>query len=192
MERFTQPAFSEETLKALASELQLRWKYDHRYGTAHFDEWEAAFTIGVSDRRTQELFSAYDLNPASPYHWRALLEAFIGEFMKFKGRPNEQSPEKFFAFALDVIEMLEEHGAVKRDSQSAIVDALQRFEPYAKRHRDRNERTLRKLVAGVLEILGPIDESSLKRLAELDAAIFSKVYFERKGLTDKLLSRECD
>jgi hypothetical protein len=197
---FSQPTFTEEKLKKSADEIRRRWKYDEVSQGPEFDEWAAAFTIGPTDLKTRDLFREFNLNDRSPYHWRALLEAFIREHVTYRGRPDEKTPEKFFRFALDVVQIIRDHSKDGRN-YSSLANALQKFEPYRSRYKETNPDTLRKSVKEVTDLIGPMDgdpevrlakldpDDALVRLAKLDPDRFLDAFVERAGTTEEDLRR---
>jgi hypothetical protein len=193
---FSQPTFTEEELKKSAGELLGRWKYDEESRRSDFDEWAAAFTIGPTDLKTRALFREFNLNDRSPYHWRALLEAFVRDYVMYRGRPDKKTPEKFFRFALDVVQIIRDHSKDDRDF-SGVANALQKFEPYRSRYKEINPDTLRKSVKEVTDLIGPTDvdpelrlakldpDDALVRLAKLDPDRFLDAFVERAGTTEE-------
>jgi hypothetical protein len=185
---FSQPMFTEERLKKSADIFHGRRKYDEGYGGPDFDEWTAAFTIDPADYKTRALFLEFDLNAHSPYHWRALLEAFIRDYVKYRGRPKERSLEKLFRFALDVIQIHVDH--LKDDrSYLGVAAQLQKIEPYRTRYREINLDILRKDVKEVTDLVGPMDDDALMRLAKLGPDRFMDAFLERAGVTEEDLRR---
>ena len=187
---FSQPAFKKDKLEKSADELRSRWKYEEASRRPDFDEWTAAFTIGPTDLKTQALFREYNLNAHNPYHWRALLEAFVRDYLKYPGRPDEKTSEKFFRFALDVVQIYRDQS---KDSHtySSVATALQKIEPYRARYWDINPDILRKSVKDVADLIGPMDDDAVIRLAELDPVRFLDAFVERAGTTEEDL-RRCD
>ena len=161
---FSQPTFTEEKLKKSADDIRRRWKYDEASQGPEFDEWAAAFTIGPVDLKTQSLFRELNLNDRNPYHWRALLEAFVRDYVKYRGRPDEQTLEKFFRFALDVVQIIRGHS---KDvlSYSSVATALQKT--YKARYQKISPDILRKSVKDVIDLIGPMDEDHKVRLCEV-------------------------
>ena len=185
---FSQPTFTEEELKTAADEFRRRRKYDEGYSGPDFDAWAAAFTIDFSDNKMRALFLEYDLHVHNPYHWRALLEAFARDYVKYRGRPKERSLEKLFRFAIDVIQIHRDH---VRDDRSylSIAAALQKVEPYRSRYREVNLDTLRKDVKDVIDLVGPMGDGAMTRLAKLDPDRFMDASLERGGVTEEDLRR---
>ncbi len=191
---FSQPTFTEEKLKTSADELRRRWKYDEASRRPDFNEWAAAFTIGPTDLKTQSLFRELNLNDRNPYHWRALLEAFVRDYVKYRGRPDEQTLEKFFGFALDVVQIIRDHSKDVR-SYSSVATALQKT--YKARYKKINPDILRKSVKEVIDLIGPMDNDhkvrlakldpndALERLAKLDPDRFLDAFVERAGTTEE-------
>jgi hypothetical protein len=185
---FSQPTFTEEELKTAADEFRRRRKYDDGYSGPDFDAWAAAFTIDSTDYKMRALFLEYDLHVHNPYHWRALLEAFARDYLKYRGRPKERSLEKLFRFAMDVIEIHRDH--VKDDcNYSNVAAALQKVEPYRSRYRQSNPDILRKDVKEVIDLVGPMDDGAMIQLAKLDPDRFEDAFLERCGVTEEDLRR---
>jgi hypothetical protein len=176
-----QPTFTEISLKKAAAELQRRRKYDEGYSSPEFDAWTAAFTIDRSDHKTRLLFKTYRLDARDPYHWRALLEAFVRAYAKFRGRPDEKTPESFFKLAIDVAGVIQEH-SVDENNSSDVATALQKFEPYKGRYAKAKSDVLRKEVKSVTKLIGPMEEGALLRLAKIDPDRF----FDALGDEDEL------
>jgi hypothetical protein len=185
---FSQPTFTEEQLKKSAAELLGRWKYDEESRYPDFDDWAAAFTIGPTDLKTQALFREFNLNDRSPYDWRALLEAFVRDYVKYRGRPDESSLEQFFRFAVDV-DQIHKDRLKGNQGYSSVAAALQKIEPYRGRYRATNPDILRKRVKDVVDMIGPMDEDALVRLAELDPVRFLDAFVDRAGTTEEDLRR---
>jgi hypothetical protein len=186
--KLSQPNFTEEDIKKLAASLLGRWKYEDGYSTGELDEWTAAFAIGPTDLKTQALFREFNLNDRSPYHWRALLEAFIRDYVTYRGRPKEESLEKFFRFAIDVIQIHLDH--VKDDgNDTSVAAALLKIEPYRGRYWETNFDILRKDVKKVRDFVGPMDDDAMDRLSKLDPVRFLDAFVERAGTTEEDLRR---
>jgi hypothetical protein len=197
---FSQPTFTEEKLKKSAEMLRRRWKYEEASRHPDFDEWAAAFTIGPTDLTTQTLFRELNLNERSPFHWRALLEAFVRDYVKYRGRPDERTSEKFFRFALDVVQIIRDHSNDVR-SYSSVATALHKTEPYKTRYKKISTDILRKSVKEVVDLIGPMDsnhkvqlamldpDDALEQLAKLDPDRFLDALVERAGTTEDDLRR---
>jgi hypothetical protein len=177
----SQPTFTEERLKKAAAELQRRRKYDEGYSSPEFDEWTAAFTIDHSDHNTHLLFETYHLDAKDPYHWRALLEAFVRDYVTYRGRPDQKTRESFFRFAVDVAGVIQAHSVDEKNS-SDVATALLKFEPYRSRYASTNFDALRKDVKNVTKLIGPMKEGALVRLAQIDPDLF----FDILGDEDEL------
>jgi hypothetical protein len=195
---FSQPTFTEEKLEKLADKLRRRWKYDEASRRPEFDEWSAAFTIDPTDLKTQTLFRELNLNDRNPYHWRALLEAFVRDYVKYRGRPDGQTLEKFFRFSLDVVQIIRDQSKDVR-SYSSVATDLQRT--YKARYAKISSDILRKSVKEVIDLIGPMDDDhkvrlakldpddALEQLAKLDPDRFLDAFVERAGTTEEDLRR---
>jgi hypothetical protein len=185
---FSQPTFTEDELKKAADEFRRRRKYDEGYRRPDFDEWTAAFTVRPTDYDTRALFLEYDLNVNSPYHWRALLEAFIRDYVKYRGRPDQKTPEKIFRFAIDVNDVIRDHSVDERNF-SSVATALQKNEPYKTKYAKINPDTLRKSVKEVTNLIGPMGDGALVRLANIDPDRVLDALVDRAGMTEEDLRR---
>ncbi len=156
--RFSQPKFEAEGLAKAAHKLQTRRKYDEGYSGPYFDNWAAAFTIDRKDQKTRELFLDLDLDERNPYHWRALLEAFVQEYAVYRGRPKKKTLDHLFRVALDAIEVARGQ-ELDRNNASALAEALVRT--YRDKYESANFDDLRKDVARVVDLVGSLDEGAL-------------------------------
>src|SRR5206468_8903191 len=140
------------------------------------------------DHKMGALFLEYDLNVHDPYHWRALLEAFARDHVKYLGRPDLKTSEKFFEFALDVTLVIRDH-SVDETNGSAVATALQKNEPYKTRYAKTNPDTFRKDVKAVTKLIGPMNDKPLLRLAKLDPDRFTDAVCKYHGVTEEDLRR---
>ena len=187
--KFAQP-FKQGEIQEIAYKLRKRWKYEEGYTIGAFDGWESAFTIDRKDEKTLDIFRHYDLNVSDPYHWRALLEALIRDYVKYKGRPSprERRLHKLFDLAMDVIEVREKH--LQGDwGDSKVAALLQKFQPYRDKYWRIDLDDLRKRVAKVDDMIGPMDDDALTRLAKLNPDRFMEVLLAREGHGEEYLSQ---
>jgi hypothetical protein len=172
-----------------AESLRKRWKYDDRFFRGEITPWVAAFTIGEDHKAARELFRQLDLNETNPFHWRALFEMLLSEVVKKRGRPPEWIGKKLVLLALDAEEICR-HKLQKGKGASGITTTLQQKEPFKSRYQNEDFGVLVKQVARVIELIEPMDDGALLRLAKLYPDVFDQVFHARDGLYHPPLTEE--